>query len=63
MVFEADLRRQARVCARLAEECDDPYLAERLRLMAVDLIAKADELEELPSERLRRQMGRIKFAA
>lgn len=36
MVFEANLRRQARVCAQLAEDCDDPYLAERLMLMASD---------------------------
>ena len=36
-------RRQARVCIRLAEECEDQYLAERLRLMAVDLAAKAEE--------------------
>jgi len=63
MVFEADLRRQARVCARLAEDCDDPYLAERLKLMALDLVAKADELEELPSERLRREIGRSRLAA
>jgi hypothetical protein len=39
--FPGDLRRQARVCARLAEECDDERLAERLRLMAADLAAKA----------------------
>jgi len=63
MVFEADLRRQARVCARLAEDCDDPYLAERLKMMALDLVAKADELEELPSERLRREIGRSRLAA
>jgi hypothetical protein len=63
MVWEPDLRRQARVCARLAEECDDPYLAKRLKLMGVDLLAKADELQELPSERLRRQTGRVKLAA
>jgi hypothetical protein len=63
MIFERSLRRQARVCDRLADDCDDPYLAERLRAMALDLIAKADELEELPSERLRRQEGRNKLAA
>jgi hypothetical protein len=38
----------------LAEDCDDERLAERLRLMAADLAAKADEVEELPAERLRR---------
>jgi hypothetical protein len=52
--FPGDLRRQARVCARLAEDCDDERLAERLRLMAADLAAKADEVDELPAERLRR---------
>lgn len=54
MVFAGDWRRQARVCARLAEDCDDEHLAGRLRLMAADLAAKADAIEELPSERLRR---------
>ena len=54
MIFAGDLRRQARVCARLAEDCQDQFLAERLRLMATDLIAKADDIEELPTERLRR---------
>ena len=63
MVFEPDLRRQARVCARLAEDCDDPYLAKRLKMVAMDFLAKADELEELPSERLRRETRRSKLAA
>ena len=54
MVLAIDFRRQARVCARLAEECEDRHLAERLRLMAVNLAAKADDIEELPTERLRR---------
>ena len=48
MIFAADWRRQARVCARLAEDCEDRHLAERLRFMSVDLAAKADEAEELP---------------
>ncbi len=48
MIFGHVLRRQAQVCARLAEECEDRHLAERLKLMASDLIAKADEVEELP---------------
>ncbi len=30
MIFGLDVRRQARVCARMAEECDDQYVAERL---------------------------------
>jgi hypothetical protein len=54
MIFPGDLRRQARVCARLAEDCEDKRLAERLRLMAADLAAKADDVEELSTERLRR---------
>jgi hypothetical protein len=54
MVLAIDFRRQARVCARLAEECEDRHLAERLRLMAFNLAAKADDIEELPTERLRR---------
>jgi hypothetical protein len=54
MVFAGDWRRQARVCARLAEDCEDQYLAERLRLMADNLASKADEVEELPTERPRR---------
>lgn len=53
MIFAADFRRQARVCTRLAEDCEDQHLAERFRLMAVDLAAKADEIEELPNERFR----------
>lgn len=47
------LRRQARVCAQLAEDCADQHLAERLKAMASNLLAKADEFEELPSQRLR----------
>jgi hypothetical protein len=42
MIFAGDWRRQARVCARLAEDCEDQQLAERLRIMAADLAAKAD---------------------
>ncbi len=53
MLLAMDFRRQARVCARLAEDCDDRRLAERLEAMASDLLAKADDLEELPGERLR----------
>jgi hypothetical protein len=54
MTFAGNWRRQARVCARLAEDCEDQYLAERLRLMAATLAAKAEEIEELPTERARR---------
>ena len=37
MIFASDWLRQARVCARLAEDCEDRHLAERLKLMAADL--------------------------
>ena len=52
-MFGLNFRHQARVCASLAEECDDRYLAERLRAMASDLLAIADDLEETPSKDLR----------
>ena len=55
MLLGVDFRRQARVCARLAEDCDDRRLAERLKSMASDLLAKADDFEELPSERVKIQ--------
>ena len=55
MLLGVDLRRQARVCARLAEECDDRHLSERLKTMASNLLAKADHFEELSSERARYQ--------
>jgi hypothetical protein len=50
MIFAADWRRQARVCARLAEDCEDRHLTERLKFMSADLAAKADEAEELSAE-------------
>ena len=50
VIFAGEWRRQARVCARLAEDCEDQHLAERLRYMAANLVAKADEVEELPVE-------------
>jgi len=56
-----DFRRQARVCARLAEECDDLRLAERLRRMASDLLEKADDFEEPAVNRVDRE-GRKKVA-
>jgi hypothetical protein len=55
MLLAVDFRRQARVCARLADDCDDRRLAERFKAMASDLLAKADDFEELPSERARYQ--------
>ena len=62
MLLAMDFRRQARVCARLAEECDDLRLAERLRRMASDLLEKADDFEEPASGRVERE-GRKKKVA
>jgi hypothetical protein len=53
MVLAMDFRRQAQVCARLAEDCEDRQLAERFRKMAADLLAKADDFEEQPGTRAR----------
>ena len=55
MVCSLNFRRQAGVCARLAEDCEDRHLAERLKAMASDLLAKAEILEELPGERAKFQ--------
>jgi hypothetical protein len=55
MLPAMDFRRQARVCARLAEECDDRHLADRLRSMAAGLRAKAEDLEDLHALRSRRE--------
>jgi hypothetical protein len=65
MVCSLNFRRQAGVCARLAEDCrdrhlaerrDDRHLAERLKTMpSDDLLAKAESLEELPGERAKFQ--------
>jgi hypothetical protein len=54
MLLGVDFRRQARVCARL-EECDDRHLAERLKTMASNLLAKVDHFEAMPRERARYQ--------
>ena len=55
MILATDFRRQAQVCARLAEDCDDRRLAERFKKMATDLLAKADDFEQVPSERVRHE--------
>jgi hypothetical protein len=55
MLLAMDFRRQARVCVRLAEECDDPHLAGRFRSMAADLVTKAEDLEDVPALRSRRE--------
>ena len=57
MLLPQDFLRQAHVCARLADDCDDPRLAERLRAMASDLLAKADDFEESPSEPAKRALA------
>ena len=61
MLLAMDFRRQARVCARLAEDCDDLRLAARLRRMASDLLEKADHFEEPASTSVERE-GRKKVA-
>jgi hypothetical protein len=63
MIWEPDFRRQAAVCARLAEECNDTHLAKRFKLMGEDLLAKAEVIQELPGERLRRETCRSRLAA
>jgi hypothetical protein len=55
MMFGLDFRRQAGVCVRLAEECDDHYLAARLRAMASDLSAIADDLEDPPRKQFKHE--------
>ena len=44
-LLAVDCRRQAHVCARLAEDCDDRQLADRFRAMACDLLIMADDFE------------------
>ena len=53
MLPATDFLRQARLCARLAEECDEPHLADRFRRMAADLSAKAEDCEDLRAFRFR----------
>ena len=45
------LRRQADNCVRVARQCFDLTASERLRLMANELRAKADEIEEEDEDR------------
>jgi len=45
------LRRQAENCLRIARSCFDLASAERLRLMAVELNAKAAEMEDKRQDR------------
>ena len=44
------LRRQAESCLRTARTCFDLASAERLRLMAAELTAKAAEMENLDTQ-------------
>ena len=55
MLLAMDFQRQARVCARLAEDCEDPHLADRFKSMAGDLLAKAEDFEDLRALRSRRE--------
>lgn len=53
------LRRQADTCIRIARQCFDLTASERLRIMASELRAKADEIEEdedqtIPGEMIKR---------
>lgn len=45
MITAEFLRRQAENCLRIARSCFDLGSAERLRLMASELHAKADEID------------------
>jgi hypothetical protein len=45
MPLAAYLRRQAENCLRIARHCFDLSSAERMRLLANELKAKADEIE------------------
>jgi hypothetical protein len=47
MLLAMSFRHQARVCARLADECEDSGLADRFRCMAANLAAKAEDLEDM----------------
>jgi hypothetical protein len=59
MLLAQDFRRQAHVCAQLADDCDDLRLAERLRAMASDLLAEAENLRKhATSAALRRRRPR-----
>ena len=45
------LRRQADNCIRVARQCFDLTASERLRIMATELRAKADEIDEQEEDR------------
>ena len=52
------LRRQAEDCLRIARSCFDLASAERLRLMAAELAAKATEMEQNRQDRAPRTFER-----
>jgi hypothetical protein len=52
------LRRQAENCLRIARSCFDLTSAERLRLMAAELNAKAAEMDEQRKEHRPRALER-----
>ena len=52
------LRRQAENCLRIARSCFDLASAERLRLMAIELNAKAAEMEDKRQDRWPRVIER-----
>ena len=58
MVCGTNLRRQSRVCTRLANNRDDRHLALGLAAMASDLIATAGRFYQLPERRLQRDDDR-----
>ena len=59
-MFGMNWRREARVCLRLAETCDNQPLAERLKAMAEDLVSKAEYAEDMaPTGVVRRPVYRL----
>jgi hypothetical protein len=48
MFFGRTLRQQARVFIRMADDCDDQHLAERLKAMSKSLEILAEEGDEAP---------------
>ena len=57
------LRRQADNCQRIARTCFDLASAERLRLMAAELNAKAAEMEDHQQDRWPRSLERSRTSS
>ena len=53
------LRRQAENCLRIARSCFDLTSAERLRLMAAELNAKAAEMDEMDENKRQGRWPRV----